>query len=85
MLKRYGFIGLWICIGLLFGFYFSNFEYFKFDSDINLIDFVNLLVSIFLAVYISVYLQNQKDKKNVLRDYYIKELNLFSQTCTQLN
>lgn len=84
MLRKIGFIVPSLIVGLLFGFLFSNYEYFQFDSEINLIDLLNLMVSVFLAVYISIYLADKNSKNHVKRDYTIKEINEVSMLHKQL-
>lgn len=58
----------------LFGFYTSSFSYFKFNEEINLVDFAALLISSILGLYIATTLQKKASDDKFEKDLLLNEI-----------
>lgn len=62
-------------IGSIFGFYTSSFEFFKFNPEINLVDFSSLIITSLLGLFIAVSVQKNITNEKSEKDLLISEIN----------
>ncbi|GIM48823.1 hypothetical protein [Capnocytophaga stomatis] len=61
-----------ICMFL--GYLTNSYIYFSIEKNINILDLFNLIVTIFIAFYISHFLQKQTEKNRIEKDLIISKL-----------
>lgn len=64
-----------VIIGVLLGFLFCNYAFFEFEDKINLVDLANLFVTVVVALFLSVYIQDKQNKSQKEKDFLINEIN----------
>jgi hypothetical protein len=65
----------------ILGFYSSSFEYFKFNPEINLVDFSSLIITSTIGLYIAISVQKNITNEKSEKDFLINEI---SQVKTEL-
>lgn len=64
-----------VIIGIFLGFVFCNYTFFEFEDKINLVDLANLIVTVLVALYLSVYIHDKQTKNQKEKDFLINEIN----------
>lgn len=73
-----------LAIGFLIGYLSVRISYFDFDKKINLIDLINVFATVFLGIYIAVYINKKNGQDSVEKQLLIKELESFQCLITSL-
>lgn len=74
MLRKYLKYGIIVFISSIFGFFTSSYEYFKFVSEINLVDFANLVITSLIGLFIAVTIQKHQANERIEKDLLISEI-----------
>lgn len=64
-----------LTIGITLGFVSTEFSYFKFDSEINLVDFLTLIISTLVGLYIALSVQRTQTIQKSSKDFLVGEIN----------
>ena len=60
--------------GCILGFYSSSFEYFKFNTEINIVDFSSLIITSIIGLYIAISVQKNITSEKSEKDLLINEI-----------
>jgi hypothetical protein len=60
--------------GILVGFLSTRYCFFEFDPEINLVDLLNLIVTVVLAIYVALFLQKKQGQDGAEKEIIISEL-----------
>ena len=63
-----------ICLGIICGVFFSNYEYFSFEKEISFFDLFSLAITTFLGIYITVRIGRVLNKENSEKQLLIDQL-----------
>lgn len=72
--RVYGSHIITLLIGLLFGFFFWRYPYLMWESQINPMDFANLILTLILAWIIGFYIEPHNEERRVEKDLLIEQL-----------
>lgn len=63
-----------IPISIFIGYISNSYYFFDISKDVNLIELANLILSFFIAIYFSFYIQKQMEKDKIEKDFIINKM-----------
>lgn len=64
-----------LTVGIALGFVSTEFSYFKFDNEINLVDLLTLVISTLVGLYIALSVQRTQTIQKSSKDFLVGEIN----------
>lgn len=66
---------VYILSGVFVGVLLCNYTFFEFDKKINLVELLNVLITAFVALFLTIYIQDRQSKEQKEKEFIISEIN----------